>query len=401
MFALIMAPFLLNSHNVHSYLVERGLCDNNSLPTEVKLKPAKNFNLLVSLNSGKKFLVKQEFHFKNGRSGNEFFREWRVRELINRFPEIESIYRLLPAILHFDLPNSILVLDYLDNHQDLDELYLKSQIFPTDIAGVIGSLIASIHRSTFRKSSCQDFVENSNGDVESKYLIPFYGIGDRVTPNAFGSLPSDGLKFLSFYQRYESLEKSILSLKSTYDSCCFIHQDFKLNNILICEDWKQSISKPQLEKSLFFIDWERSGWGDPAVDLGSIISSYLQIWVGSLIISSSISLEESLRMAVTPLELLQPSLSALMCSYLTDFPEIYCYHPNFVQRVVQFAGLAIIQQIRAMIQYQKVFNNTGICMLQVAKSFLCRPEQSILTIFGQSEKDLIDAVAFQSKLVSV
>jgi hypothetical protein len=58
----------------------------------------------------------------------------------------------------------------------------------------------------------------------------------------------------------------------------------------------------------------------------------------------------------------------------------------------------LIQQIQAMIQYQKVFNNTGICMLQVAKSFLCRPEQSIPTIFGQSEAELLNSS--QSDLIS-
>jgi hypothetical protein len=65
--------------------------------------------------------------------------------------------------------------------------------------------------------------------------------------------------------------------------------------------------------------------------------------------------------------------------------------PTFLQRVVQFAGFALIQQIQAMLQYQKVFNNTGICMLQVAKSFLCRPQASIPTIFGQSEAQLINS----------
>ena len=32
--------------------------------------------------------------------------------------------------------------------------------------------------------------------------------------------------------------------------------------------------------------------------------------------------------------------------------------------------------------YEKSFGNQGICMLQVAKSLLCRPEQSLATVFG-------------------
>jgi hypothetical protein len=39
-------------------------------------------------------------------------------------------------------------------------------------------------------------------------------------------------------------------------------------------------------------------------------------------------------------------------------------------------------------QYQKLFGNTGICMLQVAKTLLCRPEQSIFTVFGTPESEL-------------
>ena len=56
---------------------------------------------------------------------------------------------------------------------------------------------------------------------------------------------------------------------------------------------------------------------------------------------------------------------------------------------MQFAGFALIQQIQAMIQYQKSFGNTGIAMLQVAKSLLCRPERSTPTVFG---KDIVEIV---------
>ncbi|MGH2413466.1 MAG: phosphotransferase family protein, partial [Microcystaceae cyanobacterium] len=38
------------------------------------------------------------------------------------------------------------------------------------------------------------------------------------------------------------------------------------------------------------IDWERSAWGDPAFDLGTLITSYLQIWLSSLVISKSLSI---------------------------------------------------------------------------------------------------------------
>jgi Phosphotransferase enzyme family len=395
--------FLLSSQNIHSYLQEKGLCDISEFDIEkVELKFAKNFNLLLTLKSERMMLLKQERHVKEGKTAGEFMKEWRVQELVSHFPELSSIHYLFPEIIYFDAENSIISFNYLNDYRDLNEFYLKEQVFPVRIAREIGCAIASVHRLTLGQSKYQAFLsslEKVSGESVEESSMYFHGVGQRITPEVFSSSSSDGLKFLSLYQRYDSLEKAILSLSHTYNPCCLIHQDFKLNNLLLHNDWEERVSNTNPKNVLRFIDWERSDWGDPASDLGSIIASYLQIWLGSLIVSSDTTLEESLRMAMVPLELLQPSLNMLMNTYLTNFPEILRQEPAFVQRIVQFAGMALIQQIQATIQYQKVFNNTGICMLQVAKSFLCRPEQSIPTIFGQSEKDLINAS--QSELVSV
>jgi hypothetical protein len=190
----------------------------------------------------------------------------------------------------------------------------------------------------------------------------------------------DGLKFYALYQRYDSLGKAIADIASAYTPSCFIHNDLKLNNILLHNDWEQNSN---YQTSLIrLIDWERDSWGDPAFDLGAMVASYLQLWLSGLVVSQSIAIEEALQLAMIPLDKLQPSLTALASTYFAEFPEILEHRPDFLKRVVQAAGLSLINQILAMIQYQKTFNNTGICMLQVAKSLLCRPEQSIPTVFG-------------------
>ncbi|MDV2996886.1 MAG: hypothetical protein N4J56_006591 [Chroococcidiopsis sp. SAG 2025] len=200
---------------------------------------------------------------------------------------------------------------------------------------------------------------------------------ERIEPEIFGLVPADGLRFFALYQRYDSLGRAIAQLVSGFTPTCLTHNDLKLNNILLHTNWQQSTNS-----IVRLIDWERAAWGDPAWDLGTVISSYVQIWLGSLLISKSLSIEESLRLAMTPLELLQPSISTLTQAYLNTFPRILEHRPDFLHRVVQFAGFALIQQIQAMIQYQKSFGNSGIVMLQVVKSLLCNPEQSMSTIFG-------------------
>ncbi|PSB02210.1 phosphotransferase family protein [Merismopedia glauca] len=377
--------FLLSSQNVFTYLNEKNLCGlDNYDRTKVELKIAKNFNLLVTLESSQKLLVKQERHNKQGKSAGEFLREWRIQELLHNFAEFAAIRHLFPEVLDFDRDKSIITFNYLDNYRDLAEFYTKEQTYPEAIATDIGAAIAKIHRFTLNKLEYRDFLTSES---PSELQIALYlGEIDRITPEVFGIYPADGLKFLALYQRYDSLGKAIASLTSSYQPCCLTHNDLKFNNLLLNNDWAKNISdSPSI---LRLIDWERSSWGDPAFDIGSLVASYVQIWLGSLVVSKDITLEESLRMAVTPLELLQPSLAAMITTYLAKFPEILQQQPAFISRVVQFAGLVLIQQIQAMLQYQKVFNNIGICMLQVAKSFLCRPQASIPTIFGLSESEL-------------
>lgn len=382
---------LLSSQNVFEYLVGQSLCTQSeqylSLP---ELKTAKNFNLLLNLRDGRKLLIKQERHNREGKSAGEFLNEWRIHELLQRFPELSHLYSMFPKALYYDANHSIIIFNYLDNYHDIAEVYAAENDFSTEIATEVGATLATIHRSTLDRQDYQDlFSQNAEGVPIDKAPNFIRGL-ERVSPEVFGLVPVDGLKFFALYQRYDSLVKVIAELTTTFEPCCLTHNDLKLNNILLHNDWEQVLPKAEQSSNSIvrLIDWERCAWGDPAFDLGMLIASYLQIWLSSLVVSKSIDIEESLRLAMFPLEQLQPSIAALTKAYFSNFPQIVERRPHFLRQIVQFSGLALIQQIQAMLQYQKSFGNTGICMLQVAKSLLCQPEKSIPTVFGMAESEL-------------
>lgn len=370
--------FLLSSENVFAYLSSQGIL-NEPKQEIIKLepKPAKNFNLLLTLLDNRQLLVKQERHNSEGKTAGEFRNEWLVHQFFQKFPELNLIRPSLSEVLYFDAENSIIVFNYLTDYRDLSVFYAKENIFPPEIATSIGRLLATIHRVTFNHSNYQDFFSRSRKDrgIDRQTMLT-QGL-ERITPEIFGSIPVDGLKFYTLYQRYDSLGKAIADIASAFTPSCFTHNDLKLNNILLHNDRQQNPNS-----FIRLIDWERANWGDPAFDLGAMVASYLQLWLSSLIVSQSVSIEEALQLAMIPLDKLQPSLAALLNTYLAEFPAILEHRPDFLKRVVQAAGLNLIQQILATILYQKTFNNTGICLLQVAKSLLCRPEQSISTVFG-------------------
>jgi 5-methylthioribose kinase len=383
--------FLLSSQNVLEYLVTHSLCNSKAAAkSKVELKYAKNFNLLLSTPEGRKILVKQERHDREGKAAGEFLREWRIHEFVQKFPQLSQISSWISEAIHYNANEAIIVLQYLVDYRDLMDFYVKENIFPTTIAAAIGKIIGTIHRCTFNHQEYQEFFA-SYEDLKSDTL-PYVGTKlERITPEIFGSVPADGIKFFNLYQRYDSLGNAIAQLTAASSASCLTHNDLKLNNILLSNNWEEAVleGKPSGENILRLIDWERSTWGDPAFDLATLIASYLQLWLSSLITSKAMSMDESLRMATTPLEQLQPSIATLVSAYFSEFSEILQHRPDFLQRVVQFCGLVLIQQILATIQYQKSFGNMGICTLQVAKSLLCRPEASIPTIFGVDASELI------------
>lgn len=372
--------FLLNSHNVLDYLDDNDLCNQSVQPLN-KVEPvaAKNFNLLVTFADERKLLVKQERHNQQGKAAGEFLGEWRIQEFLQQFPELNHLRPFLPEVLHFDQENSIIVKSYLDEYRDLMDFYIKENSFNSEIAAAIGTIIATIHRETFNRQEYQDFFSKNRENSAPDQVTNLIRGLERISPEIFGLVPADGLKFFALYQRYDSLGQAIAQLGSAFTPSCLTHNDLKLNNILVHTNWEQASNG-----IIQLIDWERSAWGDPAFDLGTVISSYMQIWLGSLVVSKFLSIDESLRLAIIPLDKLQPAIFSLVEGYFNQFPEILEHRPNFLQRVVQFAGFALIQQIQAMIQYQKSFGNTGIAMMQVAKTLLCRPEQSMPTIFGSA-----------------
>ncbi|MBW4642519.1 MAG: aminoglycoside phosphotransferase family protein [Goleter apudmare HA4340-LM2] len=385
--------FLLSCSNALEYLLNLNIVsqENSEIKQIETQESTKNFNILISLANNCHLLLKQEHCYQKNNPANEFFNEWQFYELFHKFPELKYLSSLVSELIHFDQQNSILVYKYLIDYLDLANFYQKEQTFSTTIAARIGNILARLHSLTFNHQEYYDFITYTPEDqVRYQFGNPAEKIG-RISPDIFGLVPANALNFFILYQRYESLRKAIADLETHWYPCCLTHNDLKLNNILIHMDVEYLLAQGrQLDNGILrFIDWERCAWGDPACDLGNLIASYLNIWLSSLVVDPAIKLEESLRLATIPLEVLQPSLVSLILAYLDTFPQILQYRLDFLQRVTQFSGLALIQQIEAMIQDHQSFDNTGICMLQVAKSLLCRPQQAILTLLGMSESELI------------
>jgi Phosphotransferase enzyme family len=386
--------FLLSSDNVLDYLVKHHLLQiQDRALAQIEAKEYKNFNLVVTLATGGSLLVKQERFDTEKRPQCELWREQKIYELFQHFAEINDLWAMTSEVVYFDPDNFIIVLRYFSDYCNLSQFYAEHQpqVFPVAIAQGIGHTLATVHHSTWGQAAHQLFLaqaEPSGGDIARP---PSFLQGlERFGPGIFSKISTDGLEFWRLYQRYDSLHEAMVETAESYRSNCLIHSDLEFRNILVKADGSDAVSPdvPLENASVKLIDWEFFRWGDPAYDLGIVLASYLGLWLESLVVGKTIPLQTALKLATTPLELLQPSMTALVQSYISAFPAILDHQPNFLNQVIQFTGLVLVKQIQSRLERLNPFDNTSVCTLQVAKMLLCSPDQSIAQVFGTSATNL-------------
>lgn len=380
----------LSSNNVSQYLLNCGICPKEKLGLlEIELLESmktdleSSSNIFVSIPSDFHLVVKQEYYPHSNGVNNKVLNEWQLHKFLQCCPSLGYSASFVLEILLFDHTNSILVYKYPKDYLNLRDYYLIHKSFPTKIAELLGVALANLHMETSENQECFNFLNIKNKEEKKyKFPCPLY-LKDKIAPETFFISPSESIKFLKLYQSCESLSSVVTKLVANHNHCCLTNNSFGVDNILIPMHWEELLSKSgQSDKSLIkAINWDNCSWGDPAFDLGTVIASYFILWLNSLFLHPAIELEKSLQLAAIPLETIQPSVLALIKGYISKFPEILKNYPFFLERIVQFTGLALIYKVITMINSFKGFNNQGIIILQLAKKMLCAPEESFKYVF--------------------
>jgi hypothetical protein len=375
--------YVLSVDNVLEYLKQQQICSSDQFLTEpIKSKEDKNnaIHLTVNTSGNNSYIVTQEHFQADADMSWRPKYEYLLYKLIANFSKLEPIQALIPELVKLDSENSIIVMRYLSNQLSLDEFYQRNNNYPTQIATFLGNHIAKFHRLTFNKLEYKEFLVKQTGNEHLGDKPNLLRTLERVGPGIFSDICSDGIEFYKLYQRFPSLHQAVVELDNSYRSTCLIHGYLRLSRYLL-ENQDAITTSTQVKLT----NWENLNWGDPAFDLGVLIANYLQLWLDSLYVDSDTDLKLALSLATCPLEKIQPSLSALLQGYLAEFPEIIHEKTDFINRVVQFAGLNLIKFIQYSVERQEPFGNKDICTLQVAKNLLCQPEQSRSTVFGTTE----------------
>ena len=385
---------ILSTENVVEFLKQQKICPPDfRLDTPVICKESKNFNLVVRSSNLQSFLVKQNRVDSGGKISGNLITEWLVQDLINNFSDLASIQPLISEVVLFDRSNSVLVSVFYDQYLALDEYYDIHQHYHPQIAQTIGINLAKIHRATYQQSHYREFLNQYLRLDRAKRPPEFVRRLNSLSPNIFGEICPDGLEFYRLYQRFPSLNQAVMELYDHLQPACLTHRDLKLDNFIIDTQLALDVDLIQIKpEQVKIIDWEFIYWDDPAADLGTLISKYLAEWLNSLVVDPNLDLSTTLRLATCPLEKITPSLEGLLRGYLSIFPEILNDRKDFITRIVQFAGIEIIDRLSYHVDSHYHFDNKALCKLQVAKNLLCEPKKAIKTIFGTTETELLEQI---------
>jgi thiamine kinase-like enzyme len=383
--------FRLSKDNVFSYLIKQNLfLAEDAPPIDVHPLSGKNLNLRLKFADGSDWLVKQEIITQSGGVADcaeEFLGEWAVQSLLQQMPELSALSGLIPPLRCYDRENAILVGTYLSNYVNLSDYYDQDDCaYSATLAGSVGDCLGRLHQLTDNQRHHADWLERTRwlDSVCPRAIAPV----SPFTPAMFGRLRDDAITFFRWYQNQPEVDAAIVELAASWQGRCLVHQDLRLENWLLHQDYPGSLGSDPVNGLLGgdrdpvqLIDWEKVGWGDPLTDLANLISMYLLLWLDSIPPKFVGDWSQRLAAATVPLKLLQPSLQMLVAQYRQAFPAV-ADRPDWEVRLIQWMGRYLIGEVETDIAYHRPMGSRAVLMLQMAKQCLLQPQVLYMSIFG-------------------
>jgi len=373
----------LKYKNLFHYLVDAAIYQEDDLE-DLKIdlsSQASNWVIELPRNLEMVF-VKQTPHHSGLYNDIRIWKEWHIYNYLQSDQSLDYVSSLTPELLHFDENNLILIYKCPTDYISLKNHYKNQQYFPNFLAQLVGTTLAKLHSETINSQQCHTFVSDLE-ECKLNYQLPYPDylsdyLVSRIEPDSLKKTQAVSWRFLGNFQQSEAVREVVTDLVLNHRHCCLTHNNIQFNNILIPRHWEKLVTEtPDSDRSLIkLINWEAYSWGDPACDLGKAILGYFLLWIDSMIVHPAIEIKKSIQLATIPLEVVRPSLVAMTKAYINTYPKILEDYPEFIKRVIQFAGLGLIYQLLTEFQLQPemALSHQNLYFF-IASQLLCKPEK--------------------------
>ncbi|MEH2168901.1 MAG: hypothetical protein V7K41_20030 [Nostoc sp.] len=373
----------LNYKNLFDYLIDAAICQKDDLDYLKVDVNSRTFRWVIELSQNRgKLFVKQLPHFSTLDNDIRIYKEWKLYNFFQSHKDLDYASSLTPEVLHFDDSSSILIYKCPNNYITLQSFYENQEVFPIALAELLGTSLAKLHSQTMSSQECYTFLTELE-ECKLKYQLPYPDylsdyLVSRIEPESLKKTQALSWRFLGIFQQSEAVREVVTELVLNHRRCCLTHNNIQFHKIFIPRYWEKLVSEIQnTDKSLIkIVDWEACSWGDPACDLGKAILGYFLFWLNSMIVHPAIEIKKSIQLATIPLEVVRTSIVAMTKAYINTYPKVLEDYPEFLQRVIQFAGLGLIYQLLTEFQLQpEMALSHQKLYFFIAAQLLCKPEK--------------------------
>jgi hypothetical protein len=374
----------LNHQNLFDYLASINICSNQDLQSAIiDISCSRNYHWVIDFKTiNRKLIIKHQPNFQVLDNDNRLSQEVDIIKFIQSESKLLHSLSLVPKILHIDKSNSIVIYELSYRYTTLKNYYDKNPGFAQNISSLIGKRLAIFHSETINNDHIfiDQFPKQALSfqldfpDYISHYLI------NRIQPESLYKMPYESWRLIGIIQDSDNLRSILSELIYSKHCYCLTHNNLGFDKILVDQDCHQVLSETENhETSLIkIIDWESASWGDPACDLGSVIAGFFKIWLDSAIVDDAIEPINSLNLAEISFKEVYPAIIHTIKAYLESYPKILEKYPEFIHRVIQFAGLSLLHQTLTQVQLAKddAFDYHWVYFHLFSK-LLCYPEKFI------------------------
>lgn len=319
--------------------------------------PSKNRTVLCKTREGRKrVLVK----IADGPGNVGVLREGSVLERVSPLSKAPKSPLHLPNVHAFDPAHGLLGLEWISGGETLHHFHRRSGQYPEEVAQQVGDALGFLHRSS-REGRSHYALADTFRD-ESDLLECFL----RMRPDFYARLSSAGIDFFGSVQGDAHAMQGLQALsaqQSRETENALLHGDLRQANLLRVS----KAPKPQV----VYLDWELSFWGDPARDLGSLLSDYVLGWIAP-----------EHRSEVLPRPVLETFAHALLEAYARAREPSFRLTPDFQQRVVRWVGTALLISVYGISHYEQHLDERARGVARQAREMLGKPAEWQTLLWG-------------------
>ncbi|MGB7751752.1 MAG: aminoglycoside phosphotransferase family protein [Candidatus Acidiferrales bacterium] len=194
----------------------------------------------------------------------------------------------------------------------------------------------------------------------------------------YRNLSRAALQLIEIIQKQRSLTGHLDELREEWQPSGFIHGDIRAENLLI------PVRLGRGKRPVKIVDFEFTGAGDTAWDVGSLFAEYLSFWLSSIPLMTPSQLDRFIHLADCPLENVQPPVRSFWVRYAQCMGLQDSNSDLFLLRAVKFSALRLLLTAFEIAPAASSANTYMLALVQVAMNILAQPEKAAIELFGLS-----------------